>query len=478
MSGRPGEPGEPAYDVVVIGTGSGGKIAAIELARQGRSVLAVERDRFGGECPYVACVPSKSLLLSAQAGLGWAEAIERRERATAGRDDSGSRQSLVDEGVTVRRGTARLAGMTQADSSSARFRVDVTGPDGEAHVVAPVVVLGSGSSAVRPPIEGLDAVPTWTSDEALSTFDRPDRLVVMGGGAVGCELAQAFARLGSQVVLVEVADSLLPGEPSWVGELVADALRTDGVDVRISSEAERAEPLGDKTFRLVLADAAVIEGDRLLLAGGRAPNSGDLGLDRVHARVEDDGSVAIDARCHVLDRDGRPIPGLYAVGDLTAESSFTHSANYQARIVAADVVGRGYDADYAAVPRAVFVEPAVLCVGLTPDQAGEQDIEVRTARFDVGEVERAALLKGLGTAGPGDRVTGGLELVADARTGTLVGAACVGLDADSWGAQLALAIKARLPVALVAEHLQAFLSWPEAIHPPARELAGQLKMDG
>jgi dihydrolipoamide dehydrogenase len=234
--------------------------------------------------------------------------------------------------------------------------------------------------------------------------------------------------------------------------------------------------LGDKAFRLVLADGATIEGDRLLLAGGRTPNSGDLGLDEVHARVDDSGAVTIDARCHVLDRDGRPIAGLYAVGDLTAESSFTHSANYQARIVAADLMGRGYDADYAAVPRAVFVEPAVLCVGLTPDQAGEQSIEVRTARFDVSEVERAALLKGLDAAGPGGRVSGGLELVADARTGTLVGAACVGPDADSWGAQLALAIRARLPVGMVAEHLQAFLSWPEAIHPPARELAAQLKM--
>ncbi|MFL6098403.1 MAG: dihydrolipoyl dehydrogenase family protein [Actinomycetales bacterium] len=463
----------PVFDAVVVGTGSGGKIAAIELARQGRSVLAVERGRFGGECPYVACVPSKSLLLSAQAGLGWAEAVERRERATAGRDDSGSRQSLVDEGVTVRRGTARLA---RADLATDGLRVGITGPDGEGQVQARIVVLGTGSSAVRPPIKGLSAVPTWTSDEALSTPDRPDHLVVMGGGAVGCELAQAFARLGSQVVLIEVADGLLPGEPSWVGGLVADALRTDSVDVRTSAQAERAEPLGTNAFRLVLADGAVIGGERLLLAGGRSPNSGDLGLDEVHARVDDDGAVAIDARCHVLDHDGRPVPGLYAVGDLTAESSFTHSANYQARVVAADALGRGYDADYVAVPRAVFVEPAVLCVGLTPDQAGEQGLQVRTARFDLADVDRATLVAGLGPAGPSGRVSGGVELVADAGTGTLVGAACVGPDADGWAAQLALAIRARLPLELLADHLQAFLSWPQAIHPPARELAMQLKM--
>lgn len=471
------------YDVVVIGTGSGGKLAAIELARQGRSVLAVERTRIGGECPYVACVPSKSLLLSARARLSWDEAVERRERATAARDDDGSRRSLVDEGVTVRRGTARLAGR---DEETGALRVEVTGgdsggdsgdQDAQPEVVqSPIVVLGSGSSPVHPPIEGLDAVPTWTSDEALSATDQPERLVVMGGGAVGCELAQAFRRLGSDVTLIEVAEGLLPAEADWVGELVGDALRADGVDVMTAVNVERAEALGDKAFRLHLDSGATVEGDRLLVAGGRAPNSADIGLDTVAARLDDAGAVAIDARCRVLDRSGEPIDGLFAVGDVTAESSYTHSANYQARIVAAEVAGHGYDADYVAVPRAVFVDPAVLCVGRTVEAAEEDGLQVRSVQYDVSEVERASLLKGLSDAGPDGQVRARLELVAEVGSGRLVGAACVGREADSWGAELALAVRARLDVGLLAEHIHAFLSWPEAIHPPAQDLAEQTKM--
>jgi pyruvate/2-oxoglutarate dehydrogenase complex dihydrolipoamide dehydrogenase (E3) component len=478
-----------SYDVVVVGTGSGGKIAAIELARHGRRVLAVERFRFGGECPYVACVPSKALLLAARAGLSWAEAVERRDAAVADRDDSGSVRGLTDEGVDVRRGHARLAGSTgstgstgsagSTPASGAGHRVEITPTTGSSSDVetldAAVVVLAPGSRPVRPPIDGLAAVPTWTSDEALSTRDQPGRLVVLGGGAVGCELAQAFARLGTSVHLVEAADGLLPGEAAFVGELVGQGLREDGVQVSTSVTVEAAEPLdAGRAVRLRLAGGGTIEAERVLLAGGRRPNSEDLGLGTVEARVEESGSVAVDARCRVLDGASRAIPGLYAVGDVTDESSYTHSANYQARVVTADVIGAGYDADYVAVPRVVYVEPSVFCVGVTEEQARERGLEVATAAMDVGEVERATLQRGVDPMRYPDGVRGRLELVADVRTGVLVGASCVGPEADSWGAELALAVRARLDVRLLAQHLQAFLSWPEAIQPAARELAGRM----
>ena len=173
-----GPPDQPTYDVVVVGTGSGGKLAAIELARQGRRVLAVEAGRFGGECPYVACVPAKSLLLSARSGLTWAQAVVRRDEVTDGRDDEASRRSLTDEGVQVLRGRARLV-----PGPAGRHRLSVERPDGgEMVVAAPLVVLAPGSRPVRPDLPGLDGVPTWTSDEALSATDQPSRLAVLGWG--------------------------------------------------------------------------------------------------------------------------------------------------------------------------------------------------------------------------------------------------------------------------------------------------------
>ena len=368
------------YDAVVLGTGSGGKLAAIELARQGRTVLAVEAGRFGGECPYVACVPAKSLLLSARAGLTWDQAVARRDEATAGRDDSGSLRSLTDEGVAVLRGRGRLAGRPNGEH---RVVVDQGehgehGEHGERAVSAPVVVLGCGSRPARPPIEGLDSVPTWTSDEALSAADQPARLLILGGGAVGCELAQAFALLGSDVTVVEVADGLLPAETPWVGAMVADVLRGNGVRLHLSAKAVRAESVdAGRALRLELAGGRTLEADRLLIAGGREANSSGLGLAALDIALEDSGAVPVDARCRVVDGSGAPIQGLYAVGDVTEESSFTHSANYQARIVAAEVAGRGHDADYRAIPRAVYLDPAVLCVGLTPAQAAQRGLETR-----------------------------------------------------------------------------------------------------
>ena len=378
MSGRPND---PTYDAVVVGTGSGGKLAAIELSRQGRQVLAVEAGRFGGECPYVACVPAKSLLLSARSGLTWAEAVLRREEATDGRDDEGSRRSLTDEGVQVLRGRARLSTRPHhldrpldghldghLDGQPGGHRLVIEPNEGPDLVVsASVVVLAPGSAPVRPDLPGLDDVPTWTSDQALSTSDQPGRLAILGGGAVGCELAQAFAGLGTQVTIVEVADRLLPGETPWVGELVAAVLAAEGIKVHTGRSAVRVGPeaggaggsggSGASRVELVLDDGRSVGADRLLLAGGRAPRTDDLGLAAVGAARESSGAIPVDRRCRVLDEGGRPIDGLFAVGDATAASSFTHSANYQARVVAAQVDGRGYDADYVAVPRAVYLDP-------------------------------------------------------------------------------------------------------------------------
>jgi len=427
-----------AVDVVVLGTGSGGKMVAQELARAGRRVAVVEATRVGGDCPYVACVPAKSLLLSARAGLPWTAAVAVRDEASAQREDTAAADELVEQGVTVLRGFGRITGPG---------RVGV----GDVEVHADVVVVGTGSTPVRPPVDGLDGAPTWTSVDALSSAELPARLVVLGAGAVGCELAEAYAGLGSDVVLVQRSGHVLSREPAWVGEQLARSLRRKGVDVRTGVGAQAAVRTGDG-HALTLDDGSSLPFDRLLLATGRAPNP-PPGLDE----------VAVDARCRVL-RDGVPVPGLFAVGDVTGVSNYTHSANHQARAVAAEVLGHGRDTDYSGVPRVVYTDPAVFCVGDTRRTEG-----VLRASFDVGEVARAHLVEGVAGA-RGLPVGGRVELVADAATGVLVGAACLGPEADSWGAELALAVRARLDVDLLAHHVRAFPTWSEAVYPALRDL--------
>ncbi len=428
---------------MVVGSGSGGKMVAQQLAGAGRRVVLVERGYVGGFCPFLACVPAKSLLLSARAELSWVAARAVRDEAASHRDDSGAAAQLSGDGVEVVRGSAtRVApGVVEVDLHSGGHRV----------VEAAHVVVGTGSASVRPPLPGLDGAATWTSEEALSAADLPDRLVVLGGGPVAVELAQAYRGLGSEVTLVQRGPHLLSREPSWVGGVLADALTADGVDVRTGDPAVEVVDGG-----LRLESGAVLGFDRLLLATGRAPVTGGFGFP--DDWLTEAGALRTDARCRVVGDDG-PVEGLFAVGDVTGVSDYTHTANHQARTVVAELLGRGRDADYSAIPRAVYTDPTVFCVGATSG--------ARSARFEVRQVERADLVE----LSRRREVTGAVELFVD-DAGVLVGAACVGPDADSWGAELALAVRARLDVDLLWHHVRAFPTWSEAIFPALEELHG------
>lgn len=440
---------EQTAEVVVLGAGSGGQPVAETLAAHGADVAVVERHRVGGECPYVACIPSKALLLAAAADARWDQAVRRRDRAADDRDDADTARGLLDAGARLLRGTGTVTGPGRVDvvlADGGRVRLRWTR----------ALVVATGSAPVMPPVAGLDEVPTWTSADALSASDRPDRLVVLGGGAVGCELAQAFARLGSHVELVEVAPRLLGAEQPWVGDLVATALREDGVRVHVDTEASRVERAGNGV-RLHRAGGGTVEGDRLLLAGGRRPRGDRLGLETLGIRPED-GAVRVDDRCRALGAGG-PLDDVFAVGDVTAVAPYTHTASYQAEVVA-DVL-RGHDrvADYRAIPRVVYTDPSVFCVGAT--RSGT-DGKVLTAVFDVGGTARAFIER--------PAVPGRLELFAD-QAGVVVGAALVAPAAESWGGELALAVRARLTAGLLADHVHPHPSWSETVHPAARRLA-------
>ena len=207
----------------------------------------------------------------------------------------------------------------------------------------------------------------------------------------------------------------------------------------------------------------------ILVAGGRRGRAGGIGLEALGVEPDDHGQVSVDARCRVVGADGRVVEALFAVGDVTPDSAYTHSANHQAQVVADEVAGHGYDADYSANPRALYTEPPVFCVGLTPDQADEQGLAVRRLSFDVGQVERGSLVEEATTADGGRRVRGQVELLVDPAANVLVGAACVGPAADSWGGELSLAIRAKVPLTTLRRHIRAFPTWSEAISAALRQ---------
>ena len=452
------------FDVVVLGAGSAGESIATTLAGRGRSVALVEQLRVGGECPYVACMPSKSMLRSAEARVearrlgelagassappldsddeAFRAAVGRRDDVAEHREDSGAADELADAGVVLVRGTGRITGP------------GVVTVDGR-ELGWTDLVLATGSVPVVPPVQGLEQVPTWTSDQALSAQERPGSLFVLGGGAVGCELGQVHARFGTRVVLADSADQLLGREEASIAQRLAEVLRADGVDVRLGVGLDRAEPCAAGA-RLHLSDGSSLEVERVLVATGRRPMTDGLGLEVLGIEPGDRGEVVVDDRCRVVGQEH-----VFAAGDLTLKGPYTHTANYQARIVAANLLGEHRTADYRAIPRAVYTDPAVASVGMDAATAAEQGLTATTAVMDVGQTARAA------TEG-----AGGGRLVLTAVDGVLVGAAAIGPRADEWLGEATLAIRARVPLEVLADVVHAFPTFGEAYEPPVRELAG------
>jgi pyruvate/2-oxoglutarate dehydrogenase complex dihydrolipoamide dehydrogenase (E3) component len=364
----------PTFDVVVIGAGPAGEVAAGRLGRAGVSVALVEDRLVGGECSYWACMPSKALLRpyealaevrripgarEAAAGeLDVRAVLDRRDEIIHHLDDTGHLPWLEERHVELFRGEARLTG---------ERRVRVGGEAGEELEAGRAVMLATGTLPAMPPIDGLDAIDgAWTNREATTAEEVPERLVVMGGGTVGVELSQAFQTLGSQVTLIEGERRLMPREEEYACEQVTDALAELGVDIRTGQKATKVAQDGDGTVTVTTADGNTADGDMLLVALGRKPQSDSLGLETVG--LEPSGYVEVDAHMQVPGH-----PWLYALGDINGRALYTHMGKYQARIAADHLLGRdvaiSHGADGPLAPRVTFTDPQIAAVGHTTTSA-------------------------------------------------------------------------------------------------------------
>ena len=451
-------------DVVVVGLGVGGEEVAGRLAEAGLSVVGIEHRLVGGECPYWACVPSKMMIRAANlvtegrridgmAGTAtvepdWTPVAKRiREEATDDWDDQVAVDRFTGKGGRFVRGFGRLAGPG---------RVEV---DEQVFVARRGVVVGVGTAPAVPPIDGLAGTPYWTNREAIEATEVPDSLVVLGGGPIGLELGQVFARFGSRVTVVEALDRLLAVEEPESSALVRDEFAKAGIDVRTGAKVERVGHDG-QSFTVALSGGETLDAARLLIATGRRANLPDLGLDTVGL---DPGAKAlpVDDRLRVAPPGGGS--GLWAVGDVTGKGAFTHVSMYQADIVVRDILGQGGPgADYRALPRVTFTDPEIGAVGLTEAQARERGIAVRVGYTNLAESTRGWIHKA------GNQ--GFIKIVEDADRGVLVGATSAGPVGGEVLSALVVAVHAEVPVDRLASMIYAYPTFHRAIEQAVKNL--------
>jgi len=435
------------FDFVIIGAGPAGEAAAYKARELGATAAIVDRLWFGGSCPHIGCLPSKSLLDGAArhdanpARYAWADASAARDymvnrpAGAAEPDDSGHLRRLRDAGAVAYRGTATITG---------RGRVTVSHDDAAHELAARNVIVAVGSVSKRPPIEGLDAIPVWTNRDATLARELPDSLLVLGGGPTGCELAQVFARFGVATTIVQSGPRLAPTDHPSNSEVVRAALERDGVVVRTGVRALRARAgaAASGAHVIELDDGTTAEGHAILLAVGRSFPLDDLGLE--HYGVDTTGRTTFprDGRLRIAD-------GLWVIGDPAGPELHTHQGHYQGELAVRMALGDPVRPDYRALPRATYTDPEASSVGLTLDGAL------------AGGLDAFELVADFATSAKGYTIQarlGHVTIVVDRRSRELVGAAMACPDASAAIHECVLAIKAGVPIDVLAETIHAFPS--------------------
>jgi pyruvate/2-oxoglutarate dehydrogenase complex dihydrolipoamide dehydrogenase (E3) component len=440
---------ELSCDVVVVGTGPGGEALVGRLAAAGLDVVAVEKELVGGECPYWGCIPSKMMIRAADA-LAEARRVDQlagratvtpdfgavarriREEATDDWDDTVAADRLTAAGARLVRGHGRLDGDRRVVVGEQTF------------VASKGVVLNTGTTPAAPPIPGLSDTPYWTNRGIIETENAPSSMIVIGGGPIGLELAQAFSRFGTEVTVLEVGPRILAVEEPESSDVVAKVFAAEGIGVHDNVSIDAVAHDG-KVFSVTCGDVTY-EAERLLVAAGRRPRIDDVGLESVG--VEPGRHLTVDDDMVVKD-------GLWAIGDIVGRGAFTHVSMYQSERVARSILGEPLGAYDTSLPRVTFSDPEVGGVGLTEHQAREQGINVR-----IGLTDLAASSRGF-VHGPGNE--GLIKVVIDDDRGVIVGANSVGVSGGETLAGLAFAVRAEIPVETLANTIYAYPTFWRAI---------------